>query len=189
MKSSPLTHRWNAGRPGEADASVAFRSPRLRRCQRVPMPRCRPWPRVACHRQQAAIIIWRSADLGTLRGRRHALSAQHALADSNHSHRRLREIFTPSSTRPVYHHHGQMTLHCAICGRIIPLYQSPTLREWPFDCTARCAPSRCSSLRCGPPLTLLDRARSASGLVSSTSRWSLSLKAIKPKSTVRKRCL
>jgi hypothetical protein len=177
MKSSLLTHRWNAGRPGGADASVAFRSPRLRRSQRVPMLRCRPWPCVACHRQQATILIRWSADLGILLGRGCTLSAQHSLTDSNHSHRRLRRVFTPSSTRPFYHQHGQMTLHCAICERIIPLYQSSTLREWPFDCTARCAPSRCSSLRCGPPLTLLDSARSASGLVSMSSRGSNSPRA------------
>ena len=177
MKSSLLTRWWNAGRPGAADASIAFRSPRLRRRQRVPMPRCRPWLRVACHRQQAAILICRSADLGTHRGRGHTLSVRHSLTSSNHSHRCLRWILTPPTARLVYHQHGQMTLHCAIGSRRIPLYKSSTLREWPFDCTARCAPSRCSSLRCGPPLTLLDRARSASGLVSKPSRGSNSPRA------------
>jgi len=43
----------------------------------------------------------------------------------------------------------------AICGRMIPLHQSSTFRGRRFDCTARCAPSRSSSLRCGPPLTAL----------------------------------
>jgi hypothetical protein len=170
MKLSPLTHRWNASRPGGADAAVALRSPRLLRCQPVPMPRCCPWPRVACHRQQAAIVRRRSDDLGTVHSREHILPVWHSLADSSHSHRCLHGIFTPSSECFVCNQHGQMTLHCTICGCTISLYQSSTLREWPFDCTARCAPSRCSSLRCGPPLTLLDRARSASGLVSKTSR-------------------
>jgi hypothetical protein len=45
-------------------------------------------------------------------------------------------------------------LACAICGRMM-LHQSSTLRGSRFDCTARCAPSRSSSLRCGPPLTAL----------------------------------
>jgi len=54
---------------------------------------------------------------------------------------------------------------------MIPLYQSSTSRERPFDCTARCAPSRFSSLRCGPPLSLLDSARFAKGQAFRTSRW------------------
>ena len=37
------------------------------------------------------------------------------------------------------------------------------LRESPFHCSARCAPSRYSSLRCGPSLALLDCARFAGG--------------------------
>ncbi len=106
-----------------------------------------------------------------VRGRGHTLSTQCSLTDFNHSHRQLRGILARSSTRLVYHQHGRVTLHCAICDRMIPLYQSSTSRERPFDCTARCAPSRFSSLRCGPPLSLLDSARFAKGQAFRTSRW------------------
>ena len=51
--------------------------------------------------------------------------------------------------------HTVERLPCAICRRMIPLHQLSTLRGSRFDCTARCAPSRSSSLRCGPPLTAL----------------------------------
>lgn len=46
--------------------------------------------------------------------------------------------------------------HSVIFGRMMMLDQSLTAREVaPAYCTARCAPSSSSSLRCGPPLTAL----------------------------------
>ena len=46
-------------------------------------------------------------------------------------------------------------LPCAMYARMIAAYQPPTVRVSRFHYTARCAPSRSSSLRCGPPLPLL----------------------------------
>jgi hypothetical protein len=52
-------------------------------------------------------------------------------------------------------------LPCAICGGMIPVYQSSTLRGSRFDCTARCAPSMsCSQAALHIALRLLRRRRS-----------------------------
>ena len=62
--------------------------------------------------------------------------------------------------------------------RMITFDQPSTAREAvPDDCTARFAPSRSSSLRCGPPLTALA---SATGLAPKTSRAGNSLLATEP---------
>jgi len=54
-----------------------------------------------------------------------------------------------------------------ICGHAIPLHQLSIVRAWPFDCTARRAPSRSST-----SWLHRDCACSACGLAFSTSRWS-----------------
>ena len=74
-------------------------------------------------------------------------------------------VFHPTSgvatTRPAY------ALVLSLI-RMITFDQPSTAREAvPDDCTARFAPSRSSSLRCGPPLTA---ARSATGLAPKISR-------------------
>ncbi len=51
--------------------------------------------------------------------------------------------------------HTVERLPCAICGRMIPLHQSSTLRGSRFDCTARCAPSIYCSQSCAPHCTAL----------------------------------
>ena len=62
--------------------------------------------------------------------------------------------------------------------RMISFDQPVTAREAvPADCTARCAPSRSSSLRCGPPLTA---PRLATGLAPKTSRAGNSLRGTEP---------
>jgi hypothetical protein len=87
LEPSPPIRRSNAGRPGVADAPVAFRLPRLRRCPGVPMIRCCPWlralglwPRAARHRQPGTTISCRLSFSATVFGRGHTLSAQHSLA-------------------------------------------------------------------------------------------------------------
>ena len=47
LESCPHTRWPNTCRPGAADAHVAFRTPRLRRCHGVPIRRCCPWLRAA----------------------------------------------------------------------------------------------------------------------------------------------
>ncbi len=112
LESSQLTRRWSACRPGAAGAHIAFRSPRLRRRQCVPITRRCPWLRAACHRQPEPTGSYRSAHLRTIRGRRHALPAQFSPTDSIHSHRRPRGILAPSSIHLVYQLHSQVTPSC-----------------------------------------------------------------------------
>jgi hypothetical protein len=125
--------------------------PRTGRCKDAPRPRRRhsavpgsslsansPWSRIFPVREPVA--AWHCP--------RHFLSLTrlfHSLSASNS--RSVRAIVCVAPTR------SRAAIVLSLV-RMITFDQPATAREAvPADCTARCAPSRSSSLRCGPPLT------------------------------------
>ena len=149
--------------------------PRTGRCKDAPRPRRRhsavpgsslsansPWSRIFPVRKPVA--VWHCP--------RHFLSLTrlfHSLSASNS--RSVRAIVCVAPTR------SRAAIVLSLV-RMITFDQPSTAREAvPDDCTARFAPSRSSSLRCGPPLTALA---SANGLAPKTSRAGNSLLATEP---------
>ena len=123
----------------------------------------------------------------TIRGRGYFLSANRSRpgivrAFSSHCPRSFHwlsandsRVFHPTSGVAGTQHSHALVLSLV---RMITFDQPSTAREaMPDDCTARFAPSRSSSLRCGPPLTALA---SANGLAPKTSRAGNSLLATEP---------
>ena len=119
----------------------------------------------------------------TIRGRGYFLSANRSRpgivrAFSSHCPRSFHwlsandsRVFHPTSGVAGTQHSHALVLSLV---RMITFDQPSTAREaMPDDCTARFAPSRSSSLRCGPPLTALA---SANGLAPKTSRAGNSLR-------------
>ena len=182
LESAPTIRRWNACRPGAADAQVAIRSPRLPRRDAAPITRRCPWLRAAwaCG---PALLATDSQERTTAAG--HPFRRQSVVLDTPFPHNILSLTpIMPTNVSGRYSPHPpgilctSYTVKCragAICGRMIPLDQSSTMRGSRFDCTARCAPSRFSSLRCGPPLPLLTALSSANGLAPMAPRRGNSL--------------
>ena len=125
--------------------------PRTGRCKDAPRTRRRhsavpgsslsansPWSRIFPVREPVA--AWHCP--------RHFLSLTrlfHSLSASNSRSVRAKVCVAPTRSRAA------IVLSLV---RMITFDQPATAREAvPADCTARCAPSRSSSLRCGPPLT------------------------------------
>jgi hypothetical protein len=123
------TVEWSQTRRG--GRSIRAPSPRLRRCQGVPIARCCPWLRAARHRQPGAGISCGSRNSRTVRGRGHARTARRLLSDFSHSTRRPGNLSSSSSC-------GLCTCYTigrlpyAMRGRMIPLYQSSTVRDVPL---------------------------------------------------------
>jgi hypothetical protein len=152
--------------------SVSAYRPLQRRATPTETTFCCPWQQSV--RKQSVV-----ADIPCPRtGRGLALSAHFVPTAPAYSSRCPQTILAFFIGHPVLQLHAPAYALVLSLVRMITFDQPSTAREAvPDDCTARFAPSRSSSLRCGQPLTALA---SANGLAPKISRAGNSLLATEP---------
>ena len=170
LQHSPRTRRSNAGRPGATVAHLAFRSPRLLRCQSAQIRRCCPWLCAARHRQLGATVNCRSALPKTVCTHGHTASTHRSFTDSNHSTccpRKSSE--TPSISSCVYYTCRGLT--CVTHARMIAHHQSSAARDVPLQLYGSLRAVNVLLASCAPRCTVLAP---PGGSACMAWRWSIS---------------